>query len=402
MTRVLLLGFVLLTAACGNKTFESLCANQVPAPPACNTACDPMPGMQNNCPTGFHCSPDAKCDLFCTQGGDECGDGYSCTPDGQCLKNSGPGPGSDIDSNCPAVHVAAAKTTPYIQLLIDRSGSMREDFSGIPKFQAVEDALLGKAGGPSGIVPQLQDQVFFGASMFPSNACPAILQIGRAKNNAAAVSTFLKANEPFANDSEGVRNTPTPPAIDAVVADFAANPAPQALPQAIVLATDGLPNECNNSNADTQPQSVMAAKAAFAAGIKMYVLSVGTIARGQKHLQDMANAGLGVQSGAKVFIGNSPTELADQFQQIIGGVLSCDLRLNGEIDPAIAPDGVVTINNTTTLTFGTDWRLDNDHITIHILGSACTTLKGLANPVVDAAFPCGTVIGRGPGGGVTN
>jgi hypothetical protein len=89
MTRAFLLGLALLAAACGSKSFESLCTNQVPAPAACNTPCDPS--MANTCPASFHCSSEGKCDTLCTQSGNECGDGYSCTPDGYCKKGEGNG-----------------------------------------------------------------------------------------------------------------------------------------------------------------------------------------------------------------------------------------------------------------------------------------------------------------------
>ena len=89
MTRAFLLGFIFLTAACGGKSFESLCVSQVPAPAACNTPCDPS--MANTCPASFHCSSNGKCDTLCTQTGNECGDGYSCTPDGYCQKGEGNG-----------------------------------------------------------------------------------------------------------------------------------------------------------------------------------------------------------------------------------------------------------------------------------------------------------------------
>jgi hypothetical protein len=73
-------------AACGGgKHGQSVCDNQVPAPPACMTQCDPMPGAANACPAGYHCAPDGFCDALCTTGGNECGDGYHCTTDGQCV-----------------------------------------------------------------------------------------------------------------------------------------------------------------------------------------------------------------------------------------------------------------------------------------------------------------------------
>src|SRR5439155_7294458 len=98
MTRAFLVGIVLLAAGCGNKTFESLCTAAVPAPAGCDTACNPS--AASTCPGGYHCSTSGKCDLFCTQLGNECGDGYSCTADGFCIKNSG-GSGSDEpDASC--------------------------------------------------------------------------------------------------------------------------------------------------------------------------------------------------------------------------------------------------------------------------------------------------------------
>src|SRR5262245_15820839 len=108
MIRGYTLALAVLLAACGNKTFQSLCAAQVPAPAACNTACNPMPGAQTNCPSGYHCSADGKCDLFCSQSGGECGGGYACTADGYCVKTgSGPDSGPPTDTNCPAIHFSA-------------------------------------------------------------------------------------------------------------------------------------------------------------------------------------------------------------------------------------------------------------------------------------------------------
>src|SRR5215470_11926285 len=108
--RALLVGFVLLGVGCGHKTFESLCAAQVPPPAACNTACSPTPGAGNTCPSGYHCSADGKCDLVCTAGGNECGDGYFCTADGYCVGNGNNPP--PVDSSCPQVHFQAKPTTP--------------------------------------------------------------------------------------------------------------------------------------------------------------------------------------------------------------------------------------------------------------------------------------------------
>ena len=391
MTRALVLGFVLLTAACGNKSFESLCANQVPPPAACNTACNPMPGAQNDCPGSFHCSADGKCDTFCTQAGNECGDGYSCTDDGFCVSKGG---GHDVPpdmNNCPAVHFTAVKTTPSIQILIDRSGSMAKNFAdanpapGDPvKYNTVQDALV----GTQGVITQLEQQVYFGASLYSDDTpCPRLSTVARAKGTRNAINTLIDSQNPGGF-------TPTPPSIDAAVAEFAANPPPAGSPKIIVLATDGLPNKCGDNTVSTQAESVIAAAKAVTQGIKLYVLSVGDIAGGAAHFQALANAGQGVAPGqpnADYYPASTPAQLSAAFQTIIGGVLSCDLKLSGQVDATGGQSGIVSLNGT-NLTYGTDWTLDADGLTIHLLGGACNTLKTSVNPVVDALFACGAVI----------
>ncbi|CAN5860499.1 hypothetical protein BH11MYX2_BH11MYX2_32610 [soil metagenome] len=82
-----------MLAACGGNDAGNggvqQCDNPmiIPAPAACNTACDPAPGALATCPGGFHCSEDGMCDAVCTPAGNECGDGNRCTPDGRCVGN---------------------------------------------------------------------------------------------------------------------------------------------------------------------------------------------------------------------------------------------------------------------------------------------------------------------------
>jgi hypothetical protein len=71
----------LALAACGSKTFPSICTVQ-PAPTACSQKC--TPGGADTCPNGFYCDSNGNCDAQCTQMGSQCGSGYQCAPDGQC------------------------------------------------------------------------------------------------------------------------------------------------------------------------------------------------------------------------------------------------------------------------------------------------------------------------------
>src|SRR6185436_1567530 len=168
------------------------------------------------------------------------------------------------------------------------------------------------------------------------------------------------------------------------VAKFTTNPAPAGSPRIIVLATDGLPDTCSDQNPpEDNPNdprrlaanltAVQAAQRSSAAGIKLFFLFIGPAVAGN-HAQEMANAGAGldpVSGNAPFFIATNPAELTQAFSTIVGGVVTCDLRLDSKLDPDDAPGGTVTIDGR-MLNYPTEWNLDADGITIHILGNACT------------------------------
>ena len=295
---------------------------------------------------------------------------------------SGSGNGAGPDANCPGVDFMATQVIPSIQLVIDRSGSMGTLLPNTnqTRYQAMRDALV----GTNGVVGQLQAKAHFGASLYSSDSpCPRFYNTAaRTLNNFNQVKALIDSQSPAGN-------TPTPPAIDAAVALFAANPPPMGSPPIIVLATDGLPNSCAGD--DTQAQSVVSAKNAYTAGVRTFVLGIAGV--NDSFLQSMANAGQGVQqnqTNAKFYTANSPADLQMAFQQIIGGVVSCELTINGTVDVDQAKGGSVTLNGM-QLMYGSEWELVNG-TTIRLLGQACENLKGSSNPVVKATFPCGSVI----------
>jgi len=397
---MLIVVLALAAAGCGHKQAGSVCAQQVPPPAGCDMACDQSPGAPNTCAPGYHCSADGKCDIACTPGGGECGPGYLCSDGGVCMPDGSGGGDPPVDAACPEVHFTATPVTPSIQLLIDRSSSMTENFdnqspspgNGPYKFPTVQDALVGARG----VVTQLEASVYFGATLFTAfrSACPSLQSTPRAKTNRTAIATMIAANPPRLRSDPDPGYTPTPLAIDAVVADFAAHPAPAGSPPVIVLATDGQPNECTTTS-PREAESVAAARNAFNHGIRLYILAVSfDDVAARAHVQAMANAGQGVQPGhpnATPYYATNPDQLAAAFQAIIGGVVSCDLKLSGQVDLDAGPYGKLVVNDV-NLIYGTDWTLDDDGITIHVLGNACTMLKGSPNPRVNGTFPCGTVI----------
>ena len=384
MNRLCFVFATLTLAACGAKQFGSVCS-EVPPPEACQTACDPTPGAAASCPLGFHCSEDGKCDAQCTPGGDQCGDGYTCTDTGYCVDNQGPG-SNGPDASCPAITFMPMPVTPSIQLVLDQSGSMSGTDIAPNRYAAMREALVNNT---TGVVTTLESKAYFGSKLYTcAGNNLALTDVPRALNNAAAIRASIDSKSPG-------ENTPTAAALDSARQQFGTTPPPAGSPPIIVLATDGEPNGCgtNLSQSQYNAQAVAAAGAAYAAGIPVYVLAISANQTLLNHLQQVANAGQGHQAGQPnipYYPANNAAQLAQAFQTIINGVISCDLKLTSSIDATSAMGGTVTVNGM-TLTYGTDWTLVNGNI-VRVMGAACNALKSSNNPAVMATFPCGSVI----------
>ena len=389
MTRAFVLVAGLVVVACGGNSGGPGPCEADPNLPECLQACDPLPGAPNTCPTGFHCAPDGTCDAQCTQGGSECGSGRSCTIDGECVDdgndaNLGP------DADCPDVTFTAEQVIPTVQLLLDRSGSMSTSYGGTTRYDAMHDALVGN-DGLGGVVGDYQASVYFGATLYTGSdaVCTDLVSnaTGRQLNNLTSIQQVIDANGP-SND------TPTGESLRDTYMEMIANPPPAGSPPIIVLATDGEPDTCADGDDEVTGRmySIQHAQAAFAAGIRVFVLSVGTDV-GNAHLQKVANAGAGQDPDtgtAPYYVATSPAALAAAFDAIIGGVASCDLVLDGDITVSQAEAGTVLLNGS-PLMYGTDWTLVGMN-TIHLEPGACEILQSTSNPTVTGTFPCGSII----------
>jgi len=388
MSRSLLLGalIALSLAACGGGSAggggDSPDASGPTGPGPCGSAnppasCGKTCSVDTDCDVGLHCASGA-CTAVCTAGGTQCGSNEYCDRNGRCQDR-----GADLpDANCPDVTVNTTVQTPSVEFVLDRSGSMRGTFGTSTRLQALKDALISQ----SGVVTALQDKVIFGAIMYTTDGltCPDLDQVPRALNNLKTISDLLTPAVPGGN-------TPTSAGIDAAVADFAANPPPVDSTPVIVLATDGEPNGCSRDDPNGRLNSRNAVAAAFRAGIRTIVLSVGSDTAAS-HLQELANLGAGravdATPGTPFFVADDPAELSEQLKTIVRNIRSCDLSLDTELDMAAAEQGTITLG-TQTLTFGTDWELA-DAKTIRLKGAACNTLL-TTDAQVSAVFPCGTV-----------
>jgi hypothetical protein len=345
--------------------------------PHCNQACV----TDTDCGADLFCGPGGLCRAECTPGGSECPATYVCQH-GRC------------EDDCPSVVVDTNLVTPTVMLLIDQSGSMDQDFEGMQRWAAVEQALTAPA---TGVLPALQSEVLFGATLYTSHngsldgeACPVLQVVAPALNNAGAIGDLLAGNGPDGDTPTGESIAPVATAL------MTPPPGPGDGPRIIVLATDGEPDTCAVPNPqEGQPEAVAAAQAAFTAGVRMFILSVGNEV-GAAHLQDMANAGAGLPIGgptdAPYYVANNPAELAAAFGDIIHGVRSCTFMLDGTVAAADWGLGDVRLDGTPLVYDDANgWTL-TDGSTLVLQGTACTTFLEAASPALTAVWPCGTII----------
>lgn len=310
---------------------------------------------------------------------------------------------------CADVQITFNKQIPTVMLLVDQSDSMKvNSFTGSAnRWEAVKKALLDPTNG---IVKSLQADVRFGLTMYSSEngftggACPLLnynegtmtsTPVPPSLNNYSTINSIL-------GPADTIDDTPTGESIKAVYPGVVSFSEPG--PKYIVLATDGEPDTCACHSpqwvnpdcelVEGRNAALAAATEAYAAGIPIFVISVGGDVA-QSHLQQMANAGAGLpldgsQGNAPYWQALSTAALIQDFQTIVYGTRSCIFTLNGQIDPAYADMGTVTLNGQ-PLAYGSQWTLSSSS-TLELLGSACDQIKTDPNPTLNGTFPCEAII----------
>jgi len=293
--------------------------------------------------------------------------------------------GSTMD--CPSAVVNFTPQIPTVVLLIDQSSSMNEDFGDDSRWDAVRDALI----EPGAVIDSLQDRVRFGLALYSSRngfsggECPLLTEVAPAVDNLAAIDEVY-------SDADPIDETPTGDSLVAVTADLVALDVDG--PKVIVLATDGEPDTCEVPNPQQgQQQSIDAVTAAFEAGIRTFVISVGNEV-GEDHLQDLANAGVGWEDGdpqAEYYVPADQDAMIAAFSGIIDGVRDCILTLDTAILPGQADRGTVTVNGDAIPFDDPDgWRV-NSSTEIELTGAACDLIQGGDVDVV-VEFTCEALV----------
>lgn len=385
----------------------SICG-EAGAPAGCGETCI----SDSGCSTGTYCD-NGICVAVCTPEGGQCGSTAACSSNGRCVPQFGDGGVSMGDGSvCGQLELATDRVIPNIMMIVDRSGSMRRDFegdcpftgngcpnSGTPnpdfgeaRWNSVEDALV----GANGLVRRLDSIARFGLTLYwkpgedpPSTSdggmCASTdgVSLTASLDNADSIAASFSANEPGGY-------TPTAEAIEAVTNSLIATPPPEG-PTVYLLATDGLPNGCDqNGGSIDRNNSVGAVDRAFGLGTPTFVLGVNF---DDSHLQDLANAGQGVASGATLWTANSVSELQTALEQIVVQNIPCTVSLtDGTIDTAQACAGEVRLNGEVLACDNAErgWRAIDGNA-IEIMGSACQDWRG-GDADLQAVFPCYVVV----------
>lgn len=334
---------------------------------------------------------------------------------GSLVLGSGGAVTTFADGGCNRLEIGFEKIHPTVMLLIDRSGSMFDQAYGTSpdRWAPLKTALM----DPAGPVRALESDIRWGYTSYTSDAqraaeCPMLHEVGVAFNNYAAISTAYDADSVMpAFKAE----TPTGVSLRTVAGKLAQVTDPG--PKFIILATDGEPDTCATPDPQCgQDESIRAVQDAFQQQIKTFVVGISSEV-GKKHLQDLANAGVGqpVEAPNSDFINNcvnpghasrtatyasgpagsaayynptDPQALENDLRSILGNVRTCNFSLNAKVDLTQASLGQVALDGT-TLTYETPdgWRM-TDETHLEVTGAACQSI--LTNgKVLSINFPCG-------------
>ncbi len=379
----------------------------------CGLAC----GSDDDCANGQHCRDDGTCGADCTITGKQC-DG-TCTSAGRCdgtprpigskhedglvMDNDPPPEPVDPNEKCIEVVSGFQKIIPTVLLVVDRSGSMDADFDmGRNRWDTVRDTLTDPT---TGLIQKLQADVRFGLSLYTSvnpgndatvfEVCPMLVESPIGLNNFDALAMTFNSTEliPSENGNNYVGHTPTGESLQAATATLLAFA--EEGPKAIVLATDGDPDNCMDGDANGEPESLAlsenAVQAAFDQGIRTYVISVGNDTT-ESHLKALAELGQG-DPMAQPYSALTTEDLEMAFNDILGAERSCEYPLEGETIPDFhAKKGSVTLGAQELLYDDPNgWTLVTDPETeaqsVVLQGSACDLAKG-SNDDVNISFPC--------------
>lgn len=296
----------------------------------------------------------------------------------------------DAAEVCPEVDATFGSRQPALLILIlDRSGSMRTlfrrwtpMFPSASRWEVVRELLVGSTGG-TGLVDDVRARIGLSDYTSSRSECPEIRFVPPALGNTAALREELEAVGPAGG-------TPTAEAIRDALARVPMY-REEDEPVAFLLATDGQPTGCGAGGGEAGV--VAATRDAYAEGVRTFVISVGDDVS-QAHMQDVANAGLGLAPGegdAEFWVGRSPAYLSQALREASELAVGCLGRLSRRIrDMDRACEIVLRVGDgePTCGDLADGYRFPDDrHVQLH--GETCRAMRDGMPVTLDA--PCGVL-----------
>lgn len=340
---------------------------------------------------------------------------------------------------CAELEVNPMPVVPTVGILVDNSSSMFE-----PQDDPIWPVLYNTLMDPTtGVIQALQDKVRFGFASYKGSmatseddpACAEITSVPYDLNNYAAIDTvYTQLGAEYVGQTW---ETPTAFAVNWMAADLAAFMPDPPGPKYILMVTDGDPNTCAVLNPQCgQDAAIRAVQDAYALGIGTFVIGIGDIAAngsgcnntaqircGVAHLQDIANAGLGLpvqdppadyvyqpciagnQGGAGVLqatyasaTGDTPgaatfyaagnsDELRAAIEELLNAVLSCTFDMDVVVRGNAAL-GIVSVGGTDLVYEDPNgWTLEDNRYQVTLQGSACDAFQ-TGEQQLNITFPC--------------
>jgi len=380
---------------------EGPCANELSG--QCGAACTETA----SCGSGLYCGTHGgqKVCLADCSPTSPCASGAPCSATGQCVGGQfGETDGAILEGGgCAGTNVTLKGLDPTVLLLIDQSGSMKDNpfdnTSAATRWDVLKSALLDST---TGVIKKYEGQVSFGLALYSWDrkaTCPQLTTVAAKFGNYEAINAVY-------GPADTIDNTPTAESLlgaagvdnagNAIAGGFAAMVTPG--PKAVVLATDGDPDTCADPDSNGQPGPkaavVAATQALFKLGIKTYVIAAAAEVN-EQHQKNVANAGVGLDpagGNAPYYRPSNQAELAAAFNTIVYGQRSCKFTLNGTVNSGGESGGDVRLNGDPLgLNDANGWRLSAPN-EIEILGTSCQTLLNSPSAQLSATFTCGSFI----------
>jgi hypothetical protein len=280
--------------------------------------------------------------------------------------------------------IITAQVPPNVFLLVDRSGSMADDFGGAgygSKWDAAQSALNGLLNNNSG-------KASWGLSLFPPN--PAVDQCGKAgidvslqMGDEAAIAAQINAlNTAIIGNPRG--STPTADAFKTVRDQ--ANLSAHDRNNYVVLVTDGLP-VCNNPS---DVGAVIDDLYNRTPSVKTFVVGIGAeTASNPQLLNQWAEKGHTARTGqtTEYYQANDAGALVNSFDAIIGAAASCTYKLQTPpADPTLVVGQLDGVSIASDAINGFTYDPATQSVTFH--GTACGSITSGKVRAVNVEYGC--------------